>query len=89
MREYSTPAVVEIAPSANLADVVFERAEREPHAVVIRRKAVGSGPPWRDVTAAQFRDEVTALAKGLIAAGIGGGRPGRAAVPDPVRVDGR
>ena len=73
MREYSTPAVVEVAPSANLSDVVFERADREPQAVVIRRKADGGGPPWRDVTAAQFRDEVTALAKGLIASGIGGG----------------
>ena len=73
MREYGTPAVVEVAPSANLSDVVFERAGREPQAVVIRRKADGGGPPWRDVTAAQFRDEVTALAKGLIASGIGGG----------------
>ena len=73
MREYSTPAVAEIAPSANLSDVVFERADREPQAVVIRRKADDTGPPWRDVTAAQFRGEVTALAKGLIASGIGAG----------------
>ena len=73
MREYSTPAVVEVAPSANLSDVIFERADREPQAVVIRRKADDNGPPWRDVTAAQFRGEVTALAKGLIAAGIGAG----------------
>jgi long-chain acyl-CoA synthetase len=73
MREYSTPAVVEVAPSANLADVVFERAEREPQAVIMRRQSDGGGPPWRDVTAGQFRDEVTSLAKGLIAAGI---RPG-------------
>jgi long-chain acyl-CoA synthetase len=73
MREYSTPAVVEVAPSANLSDVVFERADREPQAAVIRRKADGDGPPWRDVTAAQLRDEVTALAKGLIASGIGAG----------------
>jgi long-chain acyl-CoA synthetase len=73
MREYSTPAVVEVAPSANLADVVFERAEREPQAVIMRRQSDGSGPPWRDVTAGQFRDEVTSLGKGLIAAGI---RPG-------------
>ena len=73
MREYSTPAVVEVAPSANLSDVVFERADREPQAVVIRRKADDGGPPWRDVTAAQLRDEVTALAKGLIASGIGAG----------------
>ena len=35
MREYSSPAVVEISPAATLADVVFERAEREPQAVAL------------------------------------------------------
>ena len=41
----------------------------------MRRQARrGNGPSgWQDVTAGQFRDEVTALAKGLIAAGH---RPG-------------
>jgi long-chain acyl-CoA synthetase len=73
MQEYSVPAVVEIAPSASLADVVFERADREPQAVIMRRQADGGGPSWREVTAAQFRGDVTALAKGLIAAGIGAG----------------
>ena len=73
MQEYSVPAVVEIAPSASLADVVFERADREPEAVIMRRQADDGGPPWRDVTAAQFRGDVTALAKGLISAGIGAG----------------
>ena len=73
MQEYSIPAVAEIAPSASLADVVFERADREPGAVIMRRQAAGGGPPWREVTAVQFRSEVTALAKGLIAAGIGAG----------------
>jgi long-chain acyl-CoA synthetase len=72
MREYSTPAVAEIPPSANLADVVFERAEREPQAEIMRRK-VGFGQAWQPVTAGQFRDDVTAMAKGLIAAGIGVG----------------
>ncbi len=74
MQEYGIPAVVEIAPSASLADVVFERAEREPEAVMMRRQADGGGPPWRDITAAQFRGEVAALAKGLIAAGRAGDR---------------
>ena len=73
MQEYSIPAVAEVAPSASLADVVFERADREPGAVIMRRQAAGGGPPWREVTAVQFRSEVTALAKGLIAAGIGAG----------------
>jgi len=72
MREYSTPAVAEIPPSANLADVVFERAEREPQAEIMRRK-VGFGQAWQPVTAGQFHDDVTAMAKGLIAAGIGVG----------------
>ncbi len=71
MREYSTPAVAEVAPSATLADVVFDRADREPQAVIMRRQADGGGPPWREVTAGPFRDEVAALAKGLIAAGVG------------------
>ena len=83
MQEYSVPAVVEIAPSASLADVVFERADREPGAVVMRRQAAGGGPPWREITAAQFRREVTALAKGLIAAGIGARRRGWPCCPGP------
>src|SRR5579859_3732454 len=71
MREYSTPAAVEIPPSAGLTDVVFERAGREPGRVIMRRKEPAGG--WQDVTARQFAADVTALAKGLIATGIGTG----------------
>jgi long-chain acyl-CoA synthetase len=81
MREHSIPALVEIPASANLTDVIFERADSAPHTVVLRRRATGGttpreasdGPVWRDVTAGEFRDEVAALAKGLIAAGIEAG----------------
>ncbi len=73
MREYSSPAVAEISPAATLADVVFERADREPAAVAIRRKDATASTAWRDVTTAQFRTDVVAMAKGLIAAGIGPG----------------
>jgi long-chain acyl-CoA synthetase len=73
MREFSSPAVAEISAAANLADVVYERAEREPQAVAIRRKDAAAGGAWRDVTAAEFRAQVSALAKGLVAAGIGAG----------------
>jgi long-chain acyl-CoA synthetase len=82
MREYSTPVVVDVPASARLTDTVFERAERDPGLVVLRRKA-SLAPPrtgpgdreaaWLDVTARQFRDEVAALAKGFMAAGIGEG----------------
>jgi long-chain acyl-CoA synthetase len=72
MREYSTPAAVDIPPSAGLTDVVFERAAREPGRVIMRRKRAAAGG-WQDVTARQFADDVTALAKGLIATGIAAG----------------
>ena len=65
--------------------MVFTRAASQPHSVIMRRlDGGGPGAPgapgepngpsgWRDVTAGQFRDEVTALAKGLIAAGVSPG----------------
>src|SRR5215471_7884073 len=70
MREYSTPASVEIPPSAGLTDVVFERAASDPGRVIMRRKSAAGDGAWQDVTARQFADDVTALAKGLIATGI-------------------
>jgi len=73
MREYSTTATVDIPPSAGLTDVVFERAARDPGAVVMRRKDASADGGWRDVTARQFADDVTALARGLMAAGIAAG----------------
>jgi long-chain acyl-CoA synthetase len=82
MREYSTPAVVEVPASARLADTVFDRAEHDPGAVILRRRTslapsrsgrAGRQTAWRDVTAREFRDEVAAFAKGFIAAGIGEG----------------
>jgi long-chain acyl-CoA synthetase len=73
MREYSTPAVVDVPLSARLTDVVFERAAAEPGRVVLRRRASASGSAWEDVTATQFAGDVRELAKGLIAAGIGEG----------------
>jgi long-chain acyl-CoA synthetase len=71
VRQHSIPALVQIPDSANLADVVSRRAAADPQQVALRRDA--GGGTWQDVTAAGFRDEVTALAKGLIAAGIAAG----------------
>ena len=73
MREYSTPASVDIPSSAGLTDVVFERAASDPGRVVMRRKSAPGNAGWQDVTARQFTDDVTALAKGLIATGIATG----------------
>jgi long-chain acyl-CoA synthetase len=65
------PALVTISSSASLTDVVFRRARSGPGAVMLRKR---QGPgSWHDVTAAQFCAEVSALARGLMAAGIGPG----------------
>ena len=68
MREYSIPALAEIPATANAADVVRRRAAEQPSAVMLRRKTAEG--TWADVTAAQFNDEVRALAKGFIVAGV-------------------
>ncbi|HLI36659.1 MAG TPA: long-chain fatty acid--CoA ligase [Streptosporangiaceae bacterium] len=76
MRQHSIPALAEIPASANLAEVVFKRAAERPRDVILRRKAVhgpGGAAAWQDVTAGGFHDEVTALARGLIASGVGVG----------------
>jgi long-chain acyl-CoA synthetase len=71
LREYSIPALAEIPASANAADVVARRAAEQPSAVMLRRKTADGA--WSDVTAAQFNDEVRALARGFIAAGVESG----------------
>jgi long-chain acyl-CoA synthetase len=68
VRTYSAPALAEVPESASLADVVFSRADTEPAAVIMRR--LTGGGQWQDVAASTFRDEVAALARGIIGAGI-------------------
>ncbi|GLY82878.1 AMP-dependent synthetase/ligase [Actinoallomurus iriomotensis] len=67
MREFSVPAQVTIAGSANLTETLFSRAAEEPGRTVFRRK---DGAGWRDVSAREFGDEVARVAEGLVAAGI-------------------
>ncbi|MHC5258453.1 AMP-dependent synthetase/ligase [Streptomyces sp. UC4497] len=64
------------------ADIPYRNAEDEPNAVVVRRKEAGE---WRPVTAAAFAREVTATAKGLIAAGLEPG--GRVALMSRTRYE--
>jgi long-chain acyl-CoA synthetase len=69
VREFSVPPVATIDDSATLTDPVWDNAATVPDTVqfAVRR---GGGGPWHDVTCAQFRDEVVALARGLVAAGV-------------------
>ncbi|MFJ5260371.1 AMP-dependent synthetase/ligase [Streptomyces sp. NPDC088387] len=68
MREFTNPPLALAPPVGGLADVVFLRAQEDPGHISLGRK--DDAGRWRDVTAAEFRDEVLALAKGLLANGI-------------------
>ncbi|OOB90263.1 AMP-dependent synthetase/ligase [Rathayibacter sp. VKM Ac-2630] len=67
MEQFDSPAVVAADPQANTADLLLDRVRETPDRVLF---AVPEGGGWRDVTAQEFLDQVTALAKGLVAAGI-------------------
>jgi long-chain acyl-CoA synthetase len=73
VREITEPAVTPLGAEENLTDVVVTNAKQVPNLAVLSRP--GPGGSWQDVTAAQFLAEVTATAKGLIAAGIQPGDP--------------
>ncbi|MFD5845746.1 AMP-dependent synthetase/ligase [Streptomyces chartreusis] len=77
VREARTPPLAPPPASGTTADLPYVNAAEEPDAVVLRRRQ-GGDPTWRPVTAAAFAREVTAVAKGLIAAGLEPG--GRVAV---------
>ncbi|MEV8598563.1 long-chain fatty acid--CoA ligase [Streptomyces griseoviridis] len=68
MLEFTNPPLASAPPVGGLADVVFERAQDDPRHISLGRK--DERGRWRDVTAAEFRDEVLALAKGMLAQGV-------------------
>ncbi|GAA2108687.1 AMP-dependent synthetase/ligase [Kitasatospora saccharophila] len=68
--EFSLPARYQVPSDGNLADLVHQNAERHPGVAVLSRKSAGQ---WQDLTAAQFLVEVHAVAKGLVASGVGPG----------------
>jgi long-chain acyl-CoA synthetase len=70
VREFSVPPVVTIGAAANLTDPVWDNAEAAPDTALLARRTADG---WVDVSSAQFRDEVVAMARGLVAAGIAPG----------------
>ncbi|WP_148614635.1 AMP-dependent synthetase/ligase [Nocardioides rubriscoriae] len=75
MREYSTPLTVDVPTTGNLTDDVVRNAVEAPAAVVLSRRVTGPDgtTTWDDVTAQEFLDQVRAVAKGLVAAGVEAG----------------
>lgn len=72
MQETFTPVVVEPDPDANITDLLVDRVAATPNDALFSLPTADGG--WSDVTAAEFRGRVVALAKGLIAAGV---KPGQ------------
>jgi len=84
MPEFSVPPLVTVGDAANLTDPVWDNAEKSPDRVqFLRRNSGGSRSGgaaagqtrggWTEVTCRQFRDEVLAVARGLIAARVEAG----------------
>ncbi|BDZ47375.1 hypothetical protein GCM10025866_32840 [Naasia aerilata] len=67
MHQIDAPAVVAPTPDANATDLLLERVAKTPDAPLFARHL---GEQWIDVSARDYLDQVRALAKGFIAAGI-------------------
>ncbi|MEC5191789.1 MULTISPECIES: AMP-dependent synthetase/ligase [unclassified Arthrobacter] len=87
MKEFSTPLLVEPSGHRNATELLLQRYRTSPDHVAFEVRAAGAAvtEPWRQVTTRQFVDEVRALAKGLLAAGI---EPGESlAIMSPTRYE--
>ncbi|VXC63905.1 Long-chain fatty acid--CoA ligase [Arthrobacter sp. 9V] len=87
MREFTSPPLVEASTHRNATDLLMQRVRSNPdHAAFDVRTPGGAvTDPWREVSTAVFADEVRALAKGFIAAGI---QPGESlAIMSPTRYE--
>ncbi|MCI3245887.1 MULTISPECIES: AMP-dependent synthetase/ligase [Streptomyces] len=68
VRETSVPPLVPPPVHGSLADLPFDNADADPASRVLSRRR-GDGD-WVDVTAAEFAQQVQALARGLISEGL-------------------
>jgi long-chain acyl-CoA synthetase len=68
LRQFTVPALAISPRAGGLADAVFGNAQQTPDQVVLGH--ADEQGQWHDVTAAEFRDQVLAVAKGMLAQGI-------------------
>ncbi|HET7138969.1 MAG TPA: AMP-dependent synthetase/ligase [Arthrobacter sp.] len=71
MREFSVPPLVVVPPETNITDLVLRQAAKASNPALFSR--LDSAGAWRDVSAKDFLADVSALAKGLMASGVGAG----------------
>ena len=67
MREFTVPAVYTVPDDGSLTDPVWDHAEQSPQVALYSRR---TNDGWQDVTAAEFKEDVVAVARGLVAAGV-------------------
>ena len=87
MREFTTPLLVAASGHRNATELLMQRFRISPEHIAFEVRPAGAAitDPWRQVTTRQFVDEVRALAKGFIAAGL---QPGESlAIMSPTRYE--
>jgi long-chain acyl-CoA synthetase len=68
VKEFVVPAVVTADPDANASDLLVDRVALTPEGALFSLPTADGG--WSDVTAREFHEQVVALAKGFMAAGV-------------------
>jgi long-chain acyl-CoA synthetase len=71
VREFSVPPLVVVPPETNITDLVLRQAAKPSNPALFSR--LNSAGAWQDISAKDFLADVSALAKGLIASGVGAG----------------
>jgi long-chain acyl-CoA synthetase len=70
LREFATPSTYKLPATGNLTDDVVTNGTDHPDAAVFARR---TDDGWHDVTAVEFLAQVSGVARGLVAAGVGPG----------------
>ncbi|WP_406632803.1 AMP-dependent synthetase/ligase [Pseudarthrobacter quantipunctorum] len=71
MREFSVPPLVVVPPETNITDLVLRQAAKASNPALFSR--LDASGTWQDISATDFLADVRALAKGLMASGVGAG----------------
>jgi len=71
VREYSVPVLVESSPETNTTDLLLEQAAKPSNPALFAVRSTGDS--WTNISATEFLADVSRIAKGLMASGIGAG----------------
>jgi long-chain acyl-CoA synthetase len=71
VREFSVPPLANVPPDSNITDLVLRQAAKGSNPALFSR--LDSAGQWQDIRAKDFLADVSALAKGLMASGVGAG----------------